>query len=87
MQPDFINEIKELIASCVDLGGVDLSQCGPDTPLFGTQGFALDSIDAVELLVALQKKYGIGFETMHQGREMFRNLGALADYVSRYRTL
>lgn len=80
-----IDELKEMIGSGIDLGGVDLSRCGEDTPLFTEQGLGLDSLDAVELIILLQKRYGIAFENMHQAREMFQTLGALAQYVEMYR--
>ncbi len=81
-----IDELKEMIASCIDLSGVDLSRCGESTPLFAEQGLGLDSLDAVELIISLQKRYGIPFENMHRVREMFQTLGALAQYVKEHRT-
>lgn len=81
-----INELKALIASGIDLGGMDLSRMSEQTPLFNEDGLGLDSIDAMELLLLLEKKYGILFENIRQGREMFSSLGALADYVDKHRT-
>lgn len=81
-----INELKALIASGIDLGGRDLSRLSEQTPLFSEAGLGLDSIDAMELLLLLEKRYGILFENIHQGREMFSNLSALADYVDKHRT-
>ena len=81
-----INELKALIASSIDLGGMDWNRCSNQTPLFGKSGLGLDSIDAMELLLLLKKKYGISFENMRQGREMFRNLDALAQYIDTHRT-
>ena len=81
-----INEIKDMIASGIDLGGADLSQYGASDPIFGEQGLGLDSLDSVELIMLLQKKYGITIENMQQGREIFQNLGTLAAYVQEHRT-
>ncbi len=81
-----INELKALIASAIDLGGMDLSRLNEQTPLFGEGGLGLDSIDAMELLLLLEKKYGIVFENIHQGRQMLSSLGALAQYISTHRT-
>ncbi len=76
-----LDEIKQLIASNIDLGGADLSSFGADAPIFGEKGLGLDSLDAVELIMLLQKKYGITIENMQQGREIFKDLGTLAAYV------
>ena len=78
-------EIKQLIASNIDIGGADLAQFGADTPIFGEEGFGLDSLEAVELFMLLQKKYGITIENMQQGRAVFKDLGTLAAYVEQHR--
>lgn len=78
-----IDEIKEMIASGLDLGGADLSNFGESDPIFGEQG--LDSIDAMELIMLLKKKYGITVENMQQGRTIFKDFGTLAEYVEKNR--
>lgn len=78
-----IDEIKEMIASGLDLGGAGLSNFGESDPLFGEQG--LDSIEAMELIMLLKKKYGITVENMQQGRTIFKDFGTLAEYVEKNR--
>lgn len=78
-----IDEIKEMIASGLDLGGADLSNFGESDPIFGEQG--LDSIEAMELIMLLKKKYGITVENMQQGRTIFKDFGTLAEYVEKNR--
>jgi len=80
-----INEIKDMIAQGIDLGGADLSSFGENDAIFGEQGMGLDSLDAVELIMLIQKKYGITIENMQQGREVFKNLGTLARYIQENR--
>lgn len=80
-----IDEIKEMIATGIDLGGADLSKFGASDPIFGEQGLGLDSLDTVELIMLLQKKYGITIENMQQGRAIFKDLGTLAEYVEKNR--
>lgn len=80
-----IDEIKQLISSGIDLGGADLSKFGATDAIFGDQGLGLDSLDAVELIMLIQKKYGITIENMQQGREIFKDLGTLAAYIDKNR--
>ena len=53
-------------------------------PLFG-EGLGLDSIDALELIVLLEKKYGIKLADPAEGKKIFTNVAAIADYVSKNR--
>ena len=85
MQQQLVDEVKTLIAQNIDLGGNDVSGFGADDAIFGDTGLCLDSLDAVELIMILQKKYGILIENMQQGREVLKTLGTLADYVEKNR--
>ena len=82
-----IHEIKSLLASSINLGGVDVSRFGEKDPIFTKQGLGLDSLDAMELFLLLQKKYGISFDNIQQAREAFQTLGSLAEFVENNRTL
>jgi acyl carrier protein len=71
-------EIKRLIIESLDLEDIGPEDIADDTPLFG-EGLGLDSIDALELGVALRKKYLIKLEAGDAGlREAFRCVGTLA---------
>lgn len=85
MQQQLLEEVKTLISQNIDLGGNDISACGADEPIFGDTGLCLDSLDAVELIMVLQKKYGIVIENMQQGREVFKTLGTLTEYIEKNR--
>ncbi|RZT39297.1 phosphopantetheine-binding protein [Cupriavidus agavae] len=78
-------EIKELIISSLSLEDVAADDIDPAAPLF-IEGLGLDSIDALELGLALQKRYGI---TMNGGKEevraRFASVAALAAYVAEQR--
>lgn len=80
-----VDEIKQMISANIDLGGADLSTFGASDAIFGEQGLGLDSLDAVELIMLLQKKYGITIENMQEGRAIFKDLGTLAEYVEKNR--
>jgi acyl carrier protein len=74
------NELKELIIKSLKLEDVKPDEIDPDAPLFGT-GLGLDSIDALELLVAVEKKYGVRIPDEDVGKEAFASVNALAAYI------
>ena len=57
-----------------------------DAPMFGDEGLALDSIDALELIVLLEKNYGIKLANASAGKEVFKSVRTMAEYVSKNRT-
>ena len=57
-----------------------------DTPLFGAEGLGLDSIDALELIVLLDKEYSIRLADPKQGRDIFYSIQTMADYIQKHRT-
>lgn len=74
-------EIKALIIEALNLEDMDPQDIASDIPLFG-EGIGLDSIDALELGIALKKKYGIELEAGDsRTREHFRNVLSLAALV------
>jgi acyl carrier protein len=76
------NEIKELIIGALDLEDIKPADIDPAAPLFG-EGLGLDSIDALELGVAMKKKYDISFSAEDkENRKHFASVRALAQYVA-----
>lgn len=74
-------EIKHLIIEALNLEDMSPDDIASDIPLFG-EGLGLDSIDALELGIALKKKYGIELEAGDsRTREHFRNVLSLAALV------
>ena len=55
---------------------------GDDTPLFSPEGLALDSIDALELAVAIEKNFGIATPSAEVAREAFVSVNTIAAYVT-----
>lgn len=75
-------EIKELIIKALDLEDTTPDDIIDDAPLFGDEGLGLDSIDALELGVALRKKYQLQLEANDtSNREHFRSVSSLARFV------
>jgi acyl carrier protein len=78
-------EIKQLIIDVLQLEDMQTSDIATDAPLFG-DGLGLDSIDALELGVALQKRYGITLSAnSEETRRHFSSVAALAAMLSAQR--
>jgi acyl carrier protein len=76
------SEIKRLIVSALKLEDLSPEDIGSDEPLFGGEGLNLDSIDALELGVAIRKSYGITIDTVtEEVRAHFANVRSLAAFV------
>lgn len=76
-----IARIKELIVSSLDLEDVRAEDIATDDPLFG-EGLGLDSIDALELGMAVRKAFGVAFsKDPALNKKVFRSVATLADYV------
>ena len=55
-----------------------------DAPLFG-DGLGLDSIDALELIMLMEKQYGIKLANPAEGKAIFKSVASMADYISKNR--
>jgi acyl carrier protein len=74
-------ELKELIVETLMLEDVEADEIESDAPLFG-DGLGLDSIDALELGMAIGKKYKVKMsQDPEENREYFMNVEALAAYI------
>jgi len=81
---DLKKDIKELIITSLNLGDVTPDQIVDDAPLF-QEGLGLDSIDALELAVAIERKYRVTIPDEAVGKKVFSSVSALAAYVSEHR--
>jgi acyl carrier protein len=86
MSEQLINELKELIIEGLHLEDVKPENIELDAPLFG-DGLGLDSIDALEISVLLDRKYGVKISSGDdRNPEIYASLQALADFVAAERT-
>ena len=72
--------IKEIIVESLNLDGVYPESIEDEGPLFG-EGLGLDSVDALELVVALEKAFGVKIQSQQVGKEEFRSVATLAAMV------
>ena len=81
-----INEIKLKLIDALNLDGMKPEDIDNDAPLFGDEGLGLDSIDVLELIVLLERNYGIRLASPQEGKKVFRSVAVMADYVAANRT-
>ena len=81
---DLIEQLKSKIVDVLMLEDLEPAEIEDDAPLFG-EGLELDSIDALELVVMLEKEYGIVLEDREVGKEVFQSVRTMAAYVAKHR--
>ncbi len=74
-------ELKTMIVETLNLDDVDPADIGDDEPLFGT-GLELDSIDALELVVSLEKKYKIKIGSSEESKAALESVSTLATLIA-----
>ncbi len=78
-------ELAQLLVESLNLEDVAAAGIDPEAPLFNT-GLGLDSIDALELSLAISKKYGLQLRSdSEDNRKIFASLRTLSDYVQQHR--
>lgn len=78
-------ELKEKIINVLNLEDISVEDIQDNDPLFG-DGLGLDSIDALELIVLLDKEYGIKLSDPKQGKEIFQSIETMAAFIAENRT-
>jgi acyl carrier protein len=82
---ELILQLKEQIIETLNLEEVTPEDIDNDAPLFG-DGLGLDSIDALELIVILDRYYGIKLASPSEGRGIFKSINTIAAYTAENRT-
>lgn len=83
---ELILQLKKQIIEVLNLEDIRPEDIDENAPLFGNEGLGLDSIDALELIVLMEKNYGIRLQDPNQGKEIFKSVAVMADYISKNRT-
>ena len=73
-------QLKEIVVNDLKLQGIKPEDISDTEPLFG-EGLELDSLDAVELVVLIQKHFGIQIADMEEGQKAFQSINSLAQYI------
>lgn len=74
-------QIKTLIIESLALEDITAEDIPNDLPLFTDDGLGLDSVDALELGLALQKQFSLQLDGEQQSREYFTSVATLADFI------
>lgn len=82
---ELIIELKKYLIEALNLEEMTADDIDSDAPLFG-EGLGLDSIDALELIVILDKHYGIKLSSPAEGKNIFKSVRTIAEYVAQHRT-
>ena len=84
--PELQHEIAELLVECLNLEDTTADQIAPDAPLYG-DGLGMDSIDVLEVALAVGKKYGVQLKAdSPDNSRIFGSLRQLADHIAAQRT-
>lgn len=81
---DLVFELKEKMIEALNLEEMTPDSIDTDAPLFG-EGLGLDSIDALELIVLIEKNYGIKLANPSEGKAIFQSVRTIADFISQHR--
>lgn len=80
---ELIEQLKQQIIEQLNLEDLEPGDIDPEDPLFGN-GLGLDSIDALELIVLLEKEYGVKIENPRDGQQIFFSVKSMAEYITEH---
>lgn len=82
--PELKQEIKELIIDALKIPDVKPEDIDDSASLFeGENSLQIDSVDALEIVMALQRKYGVRIDDQNPGRFIIRSVDTIADFVAK----
>lgn len=75
-------EIKELIMSTLNIADINPEEVDDNEPLFGgNNALTLDSVDGIEIIMALQRKYGIRLNDQNLARQIIQSINSIAEFI------
>ena len=80
---DMVLKLKKKMIEVLNLEDMRPDDIDDDAPLFG-EGLGLDSIDALELIVMMERSYGIKIKDPAEGKEIFKSVNTMVDYIRKH---
>lgn len=81
-----VEKLEEQLIEALNLEEMKPGDIDPEAPLFGDEGLGLDSIDALEIILLLDKEYGIKLKTPAEGKKVFYSVNTMANYIMEHGT-
>jgi len=79
---ELIHNLKEQLIEELNLEEIIPEDIDTEAPLFGPEGLGLDSIDALEIILLLERYYGIRITDPKAGKDIFYSVKTLADFIN-----
>lgn len=76
------HKLKERLIEALNLEDITPEEIDSEAPLFGDEGLGLDSIDALEIILILEREYGIRIANPAEGKAIFYSIHTLAEYIA-----
>lgn len=84
MPQELIYQLKKMIIDSLRIEGMSPEEIDTEAPLFG-EGLGLDSIDALQLVVAMEKDFGVVVPDAATGTKVFQSVRSMAEYIAEHR--
>jgi acyl carrier protein len=79
------SDLKQAIINGLNLEEMSIDDIDDESPLFGSEGLGLDSVDAIELTLILEKNFGVKITNMSDVENIFASIKALTNYINEQR--
>ncbi|CAM3499501.1 MAG: phosphopantetheine-binding protein [Aliarcobacter sp.] len=76
------DEFKQFLINGLKLEDIGVDDINDDDALFGDEGLGLDSVDSIELVLIIEKEYGIKINNSEQYQEIFKSVNSLLKYIN-----
>jgi len=76
------NDLKQKIIAGLGLEDMGVDEIEDDMPLFGEEGLGLDSVDAIELTLIIEKEFGVKIKDMGESENIFSTVNSLSAYIN-----
>lgn len=76
------DDFKQVLIDGLNLEDMEIDEIEDDAPLFGDDGLGLDSVDSIELVLIIEKEYGVKIQNSEEYNEIFASVNSLLNYIN-----